>query len=131
LSAAAVPLGAQVVAVGGAPSLIISTGTPGLGLVPATDGGSSYSVTTIGANQKLVARLEAPLPPGVTLQVQLSGTTSPGTVTLTTSDQTVLGAILVPGVYSGTVTYTLSATIDAGPIPTSAPVVRFSLVTGL
>jgi hypothetical protein len=131
LSAAAAPLGAQAVSVGGAPSLTISTGTPGLGLVPATDGTSSYSITTIGANQKVVARLEAPLPPGVTLQVQLSGTTSLGTVTLTTSDQTVLGAILVPGVYSGTVTYTLSATIGAGPIPTTAPVVRFSLVTGL
>jgi hypothetical protein len=123
-------LGAQTLSVTGAPSLTITTGTPGTGLTPASDGGSGYTVTTVAANQKLVARLEAPLPPGVTLQVQLSGPTSAGPVTLTTSDQPVLGAIATPDSYSGTVTYTLTATVSAGPVATIAPAVRYSLVAG-
>lgn len=124
------PAAAQLLTISGTPSLVITAAVPGAGLTPATDATSSYSLTTVGANQKLVARLLAPLPAGVTLKIQLSGTSSAGQVTLTTTDQDVVNAILIPGVYTGTITYTLSATIDAGPQPTSSPTVQFSLVNG-
>jgi hypothetical protein len=137
LAALAMPsvVSAQSVAVSGDPAVLtVGTATAGREPDPARDAATTYTVTTTAANQKLVARLEAPLPAGVSLTIQLaapSGATSRGQVALTTSDQEVVGPIPAPGSYAGlAIVYTHVATVSAGPLQPTARVVILTVTTG-
>jgi hypothetical protein len=128
-------LGGQVVVVSGDPGpLTIHMATPGLEPDRVSDATTTYVVTTTGANQKIVARLDAPPPAGVTLTIQLtapSGAASRGQVALSTLDQEVVGPIPTAGTYAGlAIVYTHSATVKAGPIPMTARAVTISIVAG-
>lgn len=135
LSTALVPgiLSAQSITVSGNPGrLTVSTGTPGFGLDPVSDASTTYSATTTQANQRILARLDAPLPAGVSLSAQFtapSGAASRGTVLLTTTDQEVVGIIPSPGTYSDlSIVYTLSASVSAGPVATTMRSVILTVV---
>lgn len=126
-------LGAQTITMSGDPAtLVVHTAVAGAELDPVSDAGTTYAVTTTAANQRIVARLDAPLPPGVTITMQCAapnGAGSRGAVMLTTSDQEVVGPIAVPGTYSALgVVYTLTATLKAGPVQTTARSVTISVV---
>jgi hypothetical protein len=126
-------LGAQTVVVSGDPAtLIVHAAAAGGELQPVTDAMTTYAVTTTSANQKIVARLDAPPPLGVTLMIQLaapSGAASRGPVTLSVLDQEVVGPIPSPGTYAGlAIVYTHSASVKAGPIPMATRTVTISIV---
>lgn len=107
----------QSLSVSGDPSLLlIETATAGSQPDPDTDASTTYDVTVLSVS-KIVGRLDASLPSGVELVVQLEapgGAVSQGRVTLTTSDQDLVTDI-GSGSHSGlAITYELSATVDAG-----------------
>jgi hypothetical protein len=128
-------MSAQAVVVSGDPgALIVSTAAAGLEPDAFHDATTTYAVTTSAPHQKITARLDAPLPAGVTLTIQLTpppGATSRGAVALTTLDQELVGPIPTPGSYAGlAIVYAYSATVKAGPIPGTARVVVLSVVPG-
>ncbi|HEX6964673.1 MAG TPA: hypothetical protein VF166_02665 [Gemmatimonadaceae bacterium] len=128
-------LAAQTIAVSGDPGpLTVGTATPGAPLDPASDASTTYTVTTTAPGQKIVARLDAPMPAGVTLSILLTapgGAASAGEVVLSTIDQTVVGSIPTPDSYAGlTITYRLKASTSAGSIPTTAGSVVLTVVPG-
>lgn len=132
---AAARLGAQSITVSGDPAVLtVRTATPGVEPDPVSDATTTYAVTTTSANQRIVARLDAPLPTGVTLTIQLaapSGAASRGEVSLTTVDQEVVGPIPTPGTYTGlAIIYRHVATVKAGPVPTTARAVTITVVSG-
>jgi hypothetical protein len=129
------PLRAQTIVVSGNPAVLtVHTAMAGFELDPVGDATTTYAVTSTVANQKIIARLDAPLPSGVALRIQLvapPGATSRGPVSLTTLDQEVVGAIPTPGTYTGlTIVYTLVATVRSGFLPASARAVTFAVVAG-
>lgn len=128
-------LAAQAVTLSGDPgSLAIVTATAGAPLDPVSDATTTYTVTISAPGQEIVARLDAPLPNGVTLAITLTaptGAVSIGEVTLSTVDQTVVGSIPAAGTYAGlAISYQLSAGTSAGPLATSARSVVFTVVSG-
>jgi hypothetical protein len=133
LSAFASKVSGQITVSGNPGALTItSAAAPGAGLQPASDASTTYSITTTAPNQKIVAHVNANLPAGVTLKLELAapaGASSAGPVSLTTSDTEVVGAIPVAGTYPGlTITYTLSANVSAGVVATTPYSVVFSVV---
>ena len=133
LAMCAAPVSAQSIAVSGDPgALVVHTATAGLEPDPVSDATTTYVVTTTSAIQKIVARLDAPLPNGVTMTLRAAapaGATSRGAVALTTADQEIVGPVPTPGTYTGlAIVYTLTATVKAGPVPTTARTVTLSVV---
>jgi hypothetical protein len=131
----ATALRAQTAAVSGDPGVLTIHSAPaGQELDPASDAATTLAVTTTGPNQKIVARLDAPLPDGITLSIQLgapSGAISRGRVRLATTDQELVVAIPTAGTHAGiAIVYTLEATVRAGPLPTTARAVVISVVNG-
>jgi len=128
-------LWAQTVTVSGDPGMLtVGSAPPGSPLDPASDASTTYTVTTTAAGQRIVARLDTPLPSGVTLTVSLtppSGAANEGEITLSTVDQTVVGSIPAAGTYSGlAITYRLAAVTAAGPVPTTVRSVVLTVVPG-
>lgn len=116
-------------------ALVVSTAVPGSAPDPVSDESTTYNVTTPtgAANARIAARLDTPLPPGVTLQVELEappGATSVGPVVLTTSEQDVVTGI-PPGINASglKIRYSLSATPAAGVVTLQTVGVTFTLVS--
>jgi hypothetical protein len=128
------PLSAQTITVSGDPSVLaVQSATAGLEPDRVSEATTTYAVTTTAANQRIVARLDAPLPEGVTLTVRLAappGATSRGPVTLSVADQELV-AVPAPGSHAGlAVSYTLTATVRAGPMPSVGRAVTLTVVNG-
>jgi hypothetical protein len=126
---------AQTLAVSGDPGVLsVSAAAAGGGLMPASDASTTITVTITSANQKLVARLDAPLPSGITLTMRVvppPGAASRGAVALSTSEQEIVGPVSATGTYPGLqIVYQLSATVAAGPVPATARAVIISAVAG-
>lgn len=113
-------------------ALIIRVAFAGLSPEPARDEGTVYSVSVTEFSD-IVAQLDAPLPAGVTLLLQLEpppGATGGGAVSLSTVPQTVVRSI-PPGSYSVLgVIYELRATVGAGVVPISSRQITFTLTAG-
>jgi hypothetical protein len=114
-------LSAQTIAVSGDPAVLtVRSATAGLEPDPASEATTTYAVTTTSPNQRIMARIDAPLPEGMTLTIRLAappGATSRGPVTMQTADQELV-QIPTPGSYAGlAVSYTLTAVVRAGPVP--------------
>lgn len=108
---------AQSLSVSGDPStLIVQSAAAGSQPDPDLDSSTTYDVTVL-ATSKIVGRVDAALPSGVDVKIELeapAGAVSHGKVTLTTSDQDLVTDI-ASGSYSGlAITYELTATVDAG-----------------
>lgn len=124
---------AQTLTVSGNPqALVISTAIAGAAPDPAEDQGTTYSVST-GAISRIEAHLEAALPPGVGLWVNLEpplGAIGAGWVQLTSTPQVVVSSIL-PGTYSGRgIRYRLTATVQAGVVSLNSRQVTFTVKAG-
>lgn len=111
-------------------TLVIFTAVAGFRPDPLWDEGTTYSLTTTGTSS-IEAQLDSPLPPGVTLRVQVEpppGALGAGVVTLSTTAQ-VLASSIPAGTYSGLgLRYELSTTVAAGVVPLSSRRVTFTLV---
>jgi hypothetical protein len=132
----ATALRAQTIAVSGDPGVLtVHSATPGLDLDPVSDAATTGAITTTKPNQRIIARLDAPLPDGVTLTIRMAapaGAASRGQVTLATADQELVGPIPAAGTYTGlAIVYTLDATVKAGPISATARAVIISVVDGM
>lgn len=116
------------------------TGTPGLTIASAaageqpqevTDSSSTCAITTNGANKRITASIDTAMPAYVTLKVNVaapSGSgTSQGDVTLATSASNVVTGISPVADSSPTITYKLSATVQAGVLATDTRTVTFTL----
>lgn len=110
--------------------LVISRTSAGSAPVDATDQTTTWTVTTNQADRKITGVLDSNLPPGLTLRIALTppeGGGSAGSVPLSTAPQN-----LVTGVGSISssdlgVTYTLSASTQAGVIPPGSHTVTFTI----
>lgn len=112
-------------------TLVVASATPGSAPSSNTNQVARYSVSVVTGRVKIVGQLDAPLPAGVTLTVQLiapNGAISVGTVGLTTSPQDLVRFISV-GQSSGlTVTLVLSASVGAGVVPFTSSHLILTLV---
>ncbi len=127
-------------AVSGNASLTVSSATAGSSPDDVTDATSTWSITTNEPSKKLAGDIDTAMPTGVTLTLEAEaptksdGTTSAGTsagaVTLaTTAADLVTGIAEAESTGSG-LTYTLSATTDAGPVASETRTVTLYLVDG-
>lgn len=97
-------------------TLTISAATPGSDPTPATDSSTTYAITTNGTGKVITARIDAAMPTGLTLTVNLGAPSvgsSAGDVTLSTTAASVVTGIGPVADSSSTITYTLSATAEA------------------
>lgn len=105
----------------GSPSaLSISTATAGQQPDSVTNNSTSYSITTLTVARTIVGSINANMPAGVTLKVALaapSGATSQGSITMTTTNNTLVSNVKKTTIAVGlTVTYLLSATVAAAQV---------------
>lgn len=118
-------------ATSGSPTLVIDSAAPGQAPNPVTDSSSNYLFSTNISNRKLTAQLSAAMPVGTNLEVQLTtpgGTwSSSGKKTLSTSPVTLAQG--GRGYANKAITYSLSATADAGELALDTRIVTFTLMT--
>jgi hypothetical protein len=125
---------AQTVNVSGNPGLLrISTAIAGSEPIAVSNSGTTYTVTTGNPNRphKIMARLSAPMPVGLTLTASLAappGATSLGPIALDAIDRDVVLDIPRRTTATQAITYALSATVAAGVIPNSSRTVTLTLV---
>jgi len=115
----------------GSPNLTIASAIAGEQPQEVTDSSSTCAITTNGANKRITASIDVAMPAYVTLKVNVaapSGSgTSQGDVTLTTSASNVVTGISHVADSSPTITYKLSATVQAGVLTTDTRTVTFTL----
>lgn len=113
--------------------LVVSRSSEGA-IMSAVDAGTAWSVTTNQTGRKVTALLDSDLPPGITLHVRLdppTGGTSRGSVPLATTARDLIvdfGSVRAADLG---ITYTLSATAEAGVLSRTSRVVTFTIVTGI
>ena len=118
--------------VSGSPApFTITTAVAGSAPTPITDGVTTYFVKAKNAAgpQKISAQLDAPMPLGTTLTVQMvasPGATSMGAVSLdATARNVVINIVRDAGATYG-ITYVFSATVAAGVVPMQTRTVTFT-----
>lgn len=137
LMLAASSVGAQgILTVSGSPApMRVSAAAAGLAPAPVTDNSTTYYILSAPVvGQRITAQLDASMPLGVTLAVRLAApmmATSAGTVALDTTPREVVSGVGVniDGTYS--ITYTLSATVQAGVVPPQTRTVTLTIVAGV
>lgn len=120
------------ISVAGAPSLVISSATAGSAPTSATASGT-YAITTNETNRKITAAIDAEMPTGTTLTVTLdapTGGASAGAVALTTVAADVVTGISTVEESGLSITYDLSATVDAGVVAAGSRTVTYTIVAG-
>ena len=96
--------------------------------VPAPTG--TYAITTNETGRKITAALDQAMPAGLTLQVdvaQPTGATSVPAVTLTVADADVVTGISTVSESGNAITYTLSATAEAGVVTEQTRTVTYTI----
>lgn len=131
------PATAQTFTVSGSPAtMTINTAVAGSQPTSVTNAATTYNVRVGNAQgiKKIVARINAAMPAGTTLQLSMVppvGATSPGPVSLTTVSQDIVNNIAKVGtrVTLG-ITYKFSATAAAGVVPLQSRTVTLTMVVG-
>lgn len=120
------------ISVTGSPSLVITTGSELSGVSDAAT--STWSVTTNETGKKITGKIATDMEAGVTLKVNLTAPsvgTSAGAVALTAVDvDLVTGVGEVEATGLG-MTYTLSATPEAGVIAATTKKVTYTITAGV
>lgn len=125
----------NVIAVTGAPSLVINSAVTGNQLTAATDATSTWSVTSNSGSaspKSLKASINTDMPMGVTLEVNASSPTngtSAGFQSLSTTAVALVTGINLSTSASLTISYRLSALLTAGAAALSSKTVTYTLVT--
>jgi hypothetical protein len=135
--AAAVVLGSgvargQSISDGGSLSpLVVSTAVAGSEPDPVVVGTSTYRAKANKKNpQKITGRLDANMPAGLSLMIELeptSGATSSGPVTLSTTARDLVTNMTNNGFETHPITYTLQATVAAGVVPLGSRTVTLTI----
>jgi non-ribosomal peptide synthetase component E (peptide arylation enzyme) len=123
------------IAVSGDPAaLTINTGTAGVdALTPATDNSTTYSITqNVGTGVKITAGLDAVLPAGYTLTLNMASTkgTSAGSVDISNASPTAVDVVTTinKGADAGQgITYSFSANASAGTLASTTRTVTLTL----
>ncbi|MFH1452367.1 MAG: hypothetical protein ABIH00_00065 [Armatimonadota bacterium] len=117
--------------VSGAPSnLAVSSAVAGSQPVQVADNSTTYSVSTNGTNKIITGQLNADMPTGVTLYVNLAaptGASSAGDVPLTNLAQNLVTGITGLAASSKIITYKFSANVTAGTMGLSSRTLTFTL----
>ncbi len=114
----------------GTVSLTVNSATAGSQPTNATDGSTSYAITTNESNKKITGQINSAMPANTTLAINLvapTGGSSAGTVTLSTSPSDLVTGISTLAESGKTITYTLSATIAAGIVASTSRTVTLTL----
>jgi hypothetical protein len=117
----------------GSPSLTVTTATAGSQPTNATDGSSTWAVTTNQTGAKISANIPTAMPAGLTLSVNLvapAGGTSAGSTALGTVAVDLVTSITKVAQSGMTATYTLSATAAAGVVGSATKVVTYTISGG-
>ena len=118
---------------GTARPIIVRTTTAGRVLTSASDGGTSYGITTNESNQKISASLDAPMPHGVVLAVSLAapdGAASVGQTDIGTASADVVTGISSVNATALPIVYTLSVRAHAR-VASQRRVVTYTITAGL
>lgn len=122
------------IAVSGNPATLrVQTAVAGSQPDAVSDQTTTYSITTSIGTSKIVGQLNAALPSGVTLQVMLeapTGGTSLGLVPLNTTPSDLVTNLPIISLLSSnrSITYTLSATVNAAPFSTQNVLVTYTIM---
>jgi len=115
----------------GSPILTVASAVAGEQPQEATDSSSTCAITTNGTNKRITAIIDTAMPAHVTLKVGVTAPSgsgiSQGYVTLTTSASNVVTGISHVADSNPTITYKLSATVQAGMLSTDTRTVTFTL----
>jgi hypothetical protein len=117
----------------GSPSLTVTTATAGSQPTNATDGSSTWAVTTNQTGAKISANIPTAMPAGLTLSVNLvapAAATSAGSTALGTVAVDLVTSITKLAQSGMTATYTLSATAAAGVVTSATKVVTYTISGG-
>jgi hypothetical protein len=119
------------IAVSGDPApLVITAATAGQQPASVSDNSTTYSITTNESGKSIQAALDAAMPPGLTLTIQLAaptGASSVGPVDLTTTAQNLVTGVSTVAESGLGITYTLSATLSAGAVPQQTRTVTLTI----
>jgi hypothetical protein len=108
-------------------ALVVTTATAGQQPDMVSNAVTTYAITTNQA-RKITASLESDMPSGVTLKANLaSGGTSAGDVVLSSTAADVVTAVGPIAESGKSITYKLSATVDAGVVASAAKTVTFTI----
>jgi hypothetical protein len=124
---------AQTLSVSGSPTpMVINTAIAGQLPTDASDLATTFSVRAQNRNNpaKITARLNAPMPAGMTLTIQMqlpTGATGGGPIALDATEREIIGNITTTNNAARTITYTLSATPAAGVVPIQSRTVTFTV----
>jgi uncharacterized iron-regulated membrane protein len=122
--------GSTTLTVSGDPAaMAITTALAGFAPDEATNAVTTYTVKT-NAAKKITGQLNAPMPPGMTLTVNLvavTGATSQGTVILDATPRDLVVNITNAQPRTAGITYVLSATPAAGVVPPQSRTVTFTI----
>lgn len=125
---------AQTLTVSGSPATLrVNVATAGSQPNAVTNSSTTYTAKSRGLFQtaQIVGRINSNMPAGTTLTINLAavtGATSSGTVTLSTTNQALVTNIWLPFNLSAGITYTFSATTAAGVIPTTTRTVTLTIL---
>ena len=120
------------ISVSGSPSLVINDATPGSGLSSANASGT-YAITSNQTNRKITARINSDMPSYTSLSVQLAapaGATSTGVVTLGTTDQDVVTGVSNVNESGLSISYQMTASVEAGVVPAGNKTVTYTITAG-
>ena len=123
----------EISASGNPGNLVINTASPGSQPTDDTDNSTTWAVTTNGTNKKMTGDIDANMPANVTLQINLvapTGGSSSGDQSLSTTAADLVTGITQVAESGLTITYTLSATIDAGTVAQDTRTATLTLTDG-
>lgn len=129
-------VGAQTIAVSGNPSLLrVSTAVAGSEPIAVSNSTTTYTVTTPNPNRrhKVVAQLNTAMPVGLTLSAMLDpppGATSLGPIALDMTARDVVTGIPRNTNSTQGITYTFTASVAAGVVPSTSRIVTLTIVRG-
>lgn len=114
-------LSGQAISISGnPPTLVISAATAGQQPTAVTNATTTYSVTALLITRTVLGSINANMPTGTTLRVQLQpplGASSVGNIAMTTTNATLVTGIPALTLLNNlTITYTFSATAAAAPV---------------
>lgn len=121
--------------VSGNPSaLVVNSATAGSQPDVATDASTSYNITTNESNKKITGSIDTAMPANTTLSVSVTAPTggaSAGSVDLTTTDQDLVTAISTVAESGLSISYSFSATVDAGTVASASKTVTLTVTDGV
>jgi len=123
------------ISVSGEPvTLAVTAATAGSQPDSVTDDTTTYAITTNGTDKKITGAVDPAMPTGVTLKINLAAPTGAGTssgdITLAITSADLVTGITQVAETEMKITYTLSATVDAGVVASDTRTVTLTITDG-